>query len=98
MLRAVREEAREQHRAVGNKLVTDGPPTPEPLTPPPASLLRAGATALQLQHFARLGVKDVRALRHLSHPHSAEGCLQRILQSLQPVLEDLWCFPLSWLG
>lgn len=95
-LRVVRKEAQEQSRVVGNKLVTNGPPTSEPLTPCPLSLFRVGFMTLQLQHLEDLGWKTFTP-SDMSYQHSTEGSLAEN-QSLQQVLEYLWCFSLSWMG
>lgn len=66
-LRVVRKEAQEQSRVVGNTLVTNGPPTPKPLTLCPVSLLRAGFMTLQLQHLEDLGWKTFRHVLPAQH-------------------------------
>lgn len=57
-LRVVRKEAQEKSRVVGNKLVTNGPPTPEPLTL--SSVTPLGRFYdFTITAFGRLGVKDI---------------------------------------
>lgn len=68
-------------------------PPPQSLSHCPVSLLWAGFMTLQLQHLEDLAWKTFRHVLPAQH----EGSLAEN-QSLQQVLEYVWCFSLSWMG